>query len=85
MSAEYIPKVGDRVIITKSVLNWNNEGKMDKYIGLELTISRIGQNGDRAQFEEVKGAEDINYWDWNFRQRHFKLASKSEPEFIFNI
>jgi hypothetical protein len=86
MSAEYIPKVGDRVIITKSNINWNNEGKMDKYVGLELTISSISRNGD-AEFKEVKGAEDIKRWTWNFRQGHFKLISKKElkTDFIFGI
>jgi hypothetical protein len=84
MSAKYIPKVGDRVIITKSNLNWDEQ--MDKYVGLELTISSISPNGDYAKFKEVEGMESINtYWIWNFRQGHFKLISKSEPEFIFGI
>ena len=80
MSAQYIPKVGDRVIITKGHSSWNNQGKMDKYIGLELTISSISPNGDRAEFKEVEGAEDINDWFWSFRQGHFKLISKAEPD-----
>jgi hypothetical protein len=83
MSAQYIPKVGDRVIITKSNENWCES--MDKYVGLELTISSISPNGDFAQFEKAKGTVGINMWTWNFRQGHFKLISKSEPEFIFGI
>ena len=85
MSAEYIPRVGDRVIITKSNINWDGRGDMDKYIGLELTISSICPNGDFAQFEKAKGTVGINMWTWNFRQGHFKLINKKEPEFIFNI
>jgi hypothetical protein len=83
MSAEYIPRVGDRVIITKSNENWCES--MDRYDGVELTISSIGRYGDGAKFEEVEGADGIIFWTWNFRQGHFKLISKSEPEFIFGI
>ena len=83
MSAEYIPKVGDRVIITKSNENWCES--MDRYDGVELTISSIGRYGDFAQFEKAKGTVGINMWTWNFRQGHFKLINKKEPEFIFGI
>jgi hypothetical protein len=87
MSAEHIPKVGDRVIITKSNTNWDSRGDMDKYVGLELTISSISPNGDFAEFKEVKGAERIKRWTWNFRQGHFKLINKKKlkTDFIFGI
>ena len=76
-----IPQVGDTVRITKGKQNWAMD--MDKFVGLEVEITSIYANGDGAKFKSSN--KELNNWNWNFRQGHFKLVSKKEPEFIFEF
>ena len=66
-----IPKVGDKVIITKSKENWAT--KMDKYNNtIQIVNSIHSENGSNLHFEGSYG------YTWNFSQKHFRLATPEE-------
>lgn len=61
-------KVGDKVKIvsTKKCDKWNNEGKMDKWLGKVMTIRQINIEDDNEFGQFCKMEEDINevYSGW---------------------
>jgi len=61
-------KVGDKVIITKSVGNWNSD--MDKYVGKTVEITHVNsyhKGGQQIRFKNDGG------WTWESFDNHFKL------------
>lgn len=56
-------KVGDKVLLkNRRGQFWNNEGKMDKYMGKVVTISTI----DKTNFE-IEEDDHENWFKWRFR------------------
>lgn len=64
-----MPRVGDKVIITKSDRNWAS--LMDKYDG-KIVIVASTHEESRIQFD------DCGDWIWNFLQGHFRIATPEE-------
>jgi hypothetical protein len=71
---DYIPKVGDKVIITKSSKCWNQAGHMDKHVGKIVTIGAIYDDGCslRVEFKEQSEDIELKQWIWSYRHDHFK-------------
>lgn len=72
-------KVGDKVKLkNRRGINWNREGKMDKYIGKIVTISDIRSTiiGVRFGVEEdtsfLKWTFDLDDIEYVVKQKHFK-------------
>lgn len=66
---EWIPKVGDWIVITKSKENWN--GHMDKFDKSMYQITKVIDN-DMIEFK------DSGFWIWRFSQKHFRKALDHE-------
>lgn len=71
MESKYVPKVGDRVIITKSNINWA-EPEMDAYVGRLFTISGVEfyEAVHKVRFEDM--SHDMSNWDWIYEHGHFR-------------
>lgn len=66
-----MPKVGDKVIITKSEENWISG--MDEYNNtIQIVNSINSKTGTLLRFKRDDG------WDWNFNQKHFRIATPEE-------
>lgn len=58
-------KVGDRVRIVSSragQLRWNISGRMDKYMGTVMTITKVETSSDG--YVKYRMKEDDEYWHW---------------------
>lgn len=64
-----MPRVGDKVIITKSDRNWAS--LMDKYDG-KIVIVVSTHEESRIQFD------DNGDWVWKFSKNHFRIATPEE-------
>lgn len=77
----WVPKAGDKITITKSDVNWNED--MDLFVGKTYTVEKVNirEGLTRAFFtatEEDKEGDEIQSSDfaWMLEQRHYKKADK---------
>jgi len=84
-------KVGDLVRITKSELNWNEDGEMDLYVGQIHKVVNIDYTtGTRVYFEGYSPVlslriHTIHYWSWVAEDGHFEIVgSKNGTELVVN-
>ena len=75
---DYIPKVGDLIIITKSDLDW--VPNMDQYIGQIKTISEVIKHryNDSYSVKFVEGGSGINGFSWSTGNKQFKPFIKKD-------
>jgi len=66
----WIPKVGDYIVITKSDKNWTSG--MDSFNGKCVQVNDISIDGDSVRFKKFKG------YCWNYSQKHFRKATPEE-------
>lgn len=77
--ADYTPKIGDIVVITKSDICWNSRGKMDPYVGKILKY--IG--GDSCScFANMPS--DMKEWSWKASNGHFRKATEQEEIYYYS-
>lgn len=76
----YIPKVGDKVRITKGHANWCSG--MDRYINQEHEIKKAGTQ--RYLYVEFKdNSLGINLFGWFYHQGHFEPIQQAITTFKF--
>lgn len=70
----WIPKVGDWVVLTKSRDNWNEY--MDSFIHQIVQIQSISNASDyKIKFENITiGNRSSNTWAWIYTDGHFRKA-----------
>lgn len=67
---DWIPKIGDYIVITKSDKNWTSG--MDSFNGKCVQVNDISIDGDSVCFNNSKG------YCWNYSQKHFRKATPEE-------
>ena len=76
----YIPKVGDKVRITRGHHNWCDS--MDQYINQEHEIKKVGtQRCLRVEFKD--NSLGINLFGWFYSQGHFEPIKTEVTTFKF--
>lgn len=69
-SENWVPKVGDYVVITKSDENWVSS--MNDFIGKCVQITWYSSDKNRIQFKDSKD------FTWSYNQKHFRKATFEE-------
>lgn len=69
------PEVGDFVVITKSIYNWN--GYMDEFNGKIVEITDVYFRSNNTQISFKEGTS----WNWVLEHGHFRQATPSEITF----
>lgn len=86
----YIPKVGDKVRITKGHTNWVDS--MDKYVGNTYTINKVDGNSRTPYVEFAAASKEeeensllfgINSYGWFYHQGHFEPIQQAITTFKF--
>lgn len=68
---EWVPEIGDWIIITRSDSNWNED--MDKYANTLVQITETN-NGNSTRFK------NDGSWSWNLSDGHFRKAKPHEVD-----
>jgi hypothetical protein len=77
--SKYIPKIGDKVIITKSHFNWNDVGKIEKFVGKLCTITGFADEEDPVESKVYLSSDEVDgldEWYWCYGHGHFKPTRK---------
>ena len=69
---EWVPKVGDWVVVTKGTSNWSRE--MNNYIGQCLQVERVEYVSEKIKYVDLVG----NTWSWFKELNHFRKAMPNE-------
>lgn len=71
---------GDYILITEKHSSFNSDGKMDRYIGTVMTVTRRSLNG-----VGVKCKEDHGNWYWNDKCYRIVTELLTTDEGLLNL